>query len=424
MCRYVKYTNTTSQLMYVAQEHSIYGSSRVGVDGRKDTLYKAGNYSPSWGGVGTSRRDLGSKSFELANHLGNVLVTVSDKPIYKVSSATIYFNPELTSSSDYYPFGAPINGRSAAFGSEYRFGFNGQEKDPEGMGGGGSTYDYGFRIYNAQIAKFLSVDPLTSSYPWYSPYQYAGNRPIDCIDLDGLERVNVSLFEAGKVGLPEIKKSEWYVVGGNVMWNSFASAASNNTPNNPGAYQNVEDRHNYYLWAHTEASKKGSNWFGAAAIVTQRNAVGAAGNLNLWFLNDGADKFLQEGNKFLFSHNMSNLSGIMNGNLDKTFVDANGSTVSLKGMKGKQLDYALVQFEQTKVQEFIDGYQKNNPDANMSDIMGSINSSMTSYFAPSEIYKVMEENFNTDNGQEAFDFSNYDHRVKLGQKLVDQFSKE
>ncbi|MEN9400355.1 MAG: hypothetical protein RL632_1458, partial [Bacteroidota bacterium] len=56
MCRYVKYTNTTSQLMYVAQEHSIYGSSRVGVDNRKDTLYKAGNYSPSWGGVGASRR--------------------------------------------------------------------------------------------------------------------------------------------------------------------------------------------------------------------------------------------------------------------------------------------------------------------------------------------------------------------------------
>jgi len=27
MCRYVKYTNTSSQLMYVAQEHSIYGSS-------------------------------------------------------------------------------------------------------------------------------------------------------------------------------------------------------------------------------------------------------------------------------------------------------------------------------------------------------------------------------------------------------------
>jgi hypothetical protein len=78
--------------MYVAQEHSIYGSSRVGVDNRKDTLYKAGNYSPAWGGVGTSRRNLGLKSFELANHLGNVLVTISDKPVYTVSSTTILFN--------------------------------------------------------------------------------------------------------------------------------------------------------------------------------------------------------------------------------------------------------------------------------------------------------------------------------------------
>ena len=109
MCRYVKYTNTTSQLMYVAQEHSIYGSSRVGVDNRKDTLYKAVSYSPAWGGANTSLRALGLKSFELANHLGNVLVTVSDKPVYKVSSGNIHFNPEITSMSDYYPFGAPID---------------------------------------------------------------------------------------------------------------------------------------------------------------------------------------------------------------------------------------------------------------------------------------------------------------------------
>lgn len=33
----------------------------------------------------------------------------------------------------------------------------------------------------------LSVDPLSKSYPWYTPYQFAGNRPIDAIDYDGLE---------------------------------------------------------------------------------------------------------------------------------------------------------------------------------------------------------------------------------------------
>jgi hypothetical protein len=55
------------------------------------------------------------------------------------------------------------------------------------MGGGGSTYDYGFRIYNPALGRFLSVDPLTKEYPYYTPYQFAGNMPINCIDLDGLE---------------------------------------------------------------------------------------------------------------------------------------------------------------------------------------------------------------------------------------------
>jgi len=71
----------------------------------------------------------------------------------------------------------------------YCFGFNGKERDNEGMGGGGSTYDYGFRIYNGQIGKFLSVDPLFKSYPMLTPYQFASNMPIWAIDLDGLEAV-------------------------------------------------------------------------------------------------------------------------------------------------------------------------------------------------------------------------------------------
>lgn len=69
----------------------------------------------------------------------------------------------------------------------YRYGFNGKEQDSPGIGGGGSTYDYGFRIYNPEIGKFLSVDPLAASYPFYTPYQFAGNTPIRALDLDGLE---------------------------------------------------------------------------------------------------------------------------------------------------------------------------------------------------------------------------------------------
>jgi hypothetical protein len=75
------------------------------------------------------------------------------------------------------------------------------------MGGGGSTYDYGFRIYNAQIGKFLSVDPLSDSYPWYTPYQFAGNKPIMCDDIDGLEEfIRTRYFDvAGNLYRTEIQ---------------------------------------------------------------------------------------------------------------------------------------------------------------------------------------------------------------------------
>lgn len=71
--------------------------------------------------------------------------------------------------------------------SLYRYGFNGEELDPEGLGGGGSTYDYGFRIYNPNLGRFLSVDPLSPNFPWYTPYQFSGNLPTRFTDLDGKE---------------------------------------------------------------------------------------------------------------------------------------------------------------------------------------------------------------------------------------------
>jgi len=69
----------------------------------------------------------------------------------------------------------------------YRFGFNGKEEDDETY-----TQDYGFRQYNSDLGRFLSVDPLTKEYPWYAPYQFAGNKPINSIDIDGLEPYDIN----------------------------------------------------------------------------------------------------------------------------------------------------------------------------------------------------------------------------------------
>ncbi len=77
-------------------------------------------------------------------------------------------------------------GRKFDVGGQYRYGFNGKENDNE-VYGEGNQQDYGFRIYNTALARFLSVDPLTQSYPYFTPYQFAGNNPILSVDVDGLE---------------------------------------------------------------------------------------------------------------------------------------------------------------------------------------------------------------------------------------------
>lgn len=69
---------------------------------------------------------------------------------------------------------------------EYLFGFNGKEMDNE-VKGTGASYDYGFRIYDPKLGRFLSVDSLTRKYAMLTPYQFASNTPIWAIDLDGLE---------------------------------------------------------------------------------------------------------------------------------------------------------------------------------------------------------------------------------------------
>jgi Metallopeptidase toxin 3 len=41
------------------------------------------------------------------------------------------------------------------------------------------------RIYDPRLGRFLSVDPIAAEYPWYTPYQFAGNNPIYYVDVNG-----------------------------------------------------------------------------------------------------------------------------------------------------------------------------------------------------------------------------------------------
>ncbi len=144
----------------------------------------------------------------MSNHLGNVLVTISDKKIAVQNGTTgtiAYYNADVVTANDYYPFGMNMPGRKYSQpNTNYRYGFNGKENDKDISEGG---QDYGMRISDNRLGRFLSVDPITKEYPELTPYQFASNRPIDGIDQDGLE-----YYPAGRRGSNQLATDATAVV--------------------------------------------------------------------------------------------------------------------------------------------------------------------------------------------------------------------
>ncbi|MFT3884721.1 MAG: RHS repeat-associated core domain-containing protein [Flavobacteriales bacterium] len=67
----------------------------------------------------------------------------------------------------------------------YRWGFNGMEKDDEVHGSVGTSYDFGARLYDPRVGRWLSLDPAARDYPTLSPYVFVANSPIAFVDPDG-----------------------------------------------------------------------------------------------------------------------------------------------------------------------------------------------------------------------------------------------
>ena len=62
------------------------------------------------------------------------------------------------------------------------------------MQGNGNFVAFNFRIHDPRIGKFLSIDPLSPDYPELTPYQFSSNRPIDFVEIEGLEGSDADIF--------------------------------------------------------------------------------------------------------------------------------------------------------------------------------------------------------------------------------------
>jgi len=110
---------------------------------------------------------------------------VTDKkiPVSFVGGVTSY-TADIVAYNDYYPFGSMMPGRNGN-SSDYRFGFNGMEKDDEVKGVSGSSYTSHYRQYDPRLGRWLSIDPALKQFPQYTPYSSNANSPLVNADPNG-----------------------------------------------------------------------------------------------------------------------------------------------------------------------------------------------------------------------------------------------
>ena len=123
-------------------EYAIYGSGRIGVHRN------------------------GADYYQLTDHLGNV------RAVFTKNQSN---EADLEGYTDYYPFGMPMPGRNIV--GDYRYAFQGQEKDPET---GKEAFE--LRLWDSRIGRWLTTDPAGQ---YHSPYLGMGNNPMNGVDPDG-----------------------------------------------------------------------------------------------------------------------------------------------------------------------------------------------------------------------------------------------
>jgi RHS repeat-associated protein len=144
-------------------------------------------------------------NYEITNYLGNVNAVITDRKTWNATG--VYFEAVSLMKCDYYPFGMEMPGRKITT-SNYRYGYNGMEKDDQ-IKGEGNSYTTEFRQYDPRLGRWLSLDPLMHQFPWMSPYVAFDNNPIYFTDPFGLSAGDPPKNTGSESGGDVSEDGEW-----------------------------------------------------------------------------------------------------------------------------------------------------------------------------------------------------------------------
>jgi RHS repeat-associated protein len=165
-------------------------------------------------------------------------------------------------------------------GDDYRYGFQGQEKDDEIRGGEGNSLNYTFRMHDPRIGRFFARDPLATDYPWNSPYAFSENKVIQFVELEGQE---VYLSKAQKID---------YGHGNSEGFNGHATFVANSAIS---AYNQFVDIWNYAARIDEAMIKKGGSQLSvnsAGADIIKNDVKRVVSNVQNYVANTTPKEFI------------------------------------------------------------------------------------------------------------------------------------
>jgi RHS repeat-associated protein len=124
--------------------------------------------------------------YNLKDHLGNVRMVINSVG-------------EVKQSNNYYPFGGIFDQYSS---TENKYQFGGKELQE-----GTDWLDFGARMYQAELGRWLCFDPMAELAHGWTPYRYCFNNPMNVTDPTGLyewdfDRFTDKISYAGEDGGP------------------------------------------------------------------------------------------------------------------------------------------------------------------------------------------------------------------------------